>query len=365
MRVFPERPATRPAEGPAAWPGGPGDGDRKSFRRALAARLSRLGSKAAAAALTVFCIVSVNFALIRFMPGDPVTHIVGEDEYLMLEASSPETIEAIRAEYGLDGSLPAQFAAYLARTARLDFGSSYRTKGPVLDTALRRMKFTLLLAVPSTALAAVIGGALGLLAGWRKGGLADMTASPVMGLLQTVPANCLAIAFLLLFSFRLGAFPLGGITEGGLTGAEKALDILWHMALPAAVLTLLKCSSDYMLMKSVVASLRDEEYVLTAMSRGYSEWRILTGHVLKNALCPFITSLCMQFGYILSGSMLVEVVFSWPGMGMLVHESVAGKDFPMLQTCFLFMGACVVACNLLADALVLAIDPRVREGGIG
>ncbi|MDR1042056.1 MAG: ABC transporter permease [Deltaproteobacteria bacterium] len=324
--------------------------------------LKGIARKLAMAAATVFVIVAVNFSLIRFMPGDPVMHIVGEDEYLRLEASSPHTIERIRFEYGLDRPLTAQFATYLAKTARLDFGSSYRSKGPVLGVALRRMKLTLLLAVPATLLAALIGGALGLFTGWDKGGKTDMIATPVMGVLQTVPANCLAIVFLLVFAFGLEAFPLSGTTSGGLHGFAKTKDVLWHMILPVSVLSLLKCSSDYMLMKSVVSAIRDEDYVVTAMSRGYPDRKILAGQILKNALCPFITSLCMQFGYILSGSMLVEVVFSWPGMGMLINESVNGKDFPMLQACFLFMGTSVVAFNLIADVLVMAIDPRVREG---
>ena len=160
----------------------------------------------------------------------------------------------------------------------------------------------------------------------------------------------------------LGWFPISGITSGGLTGFAKGLDILHHMALPLAVLVLYKTSSNYMLMKSTVSLIRQEDYVSTAISKGLSQGKVLSRHVLKNALCPYLTSICMQFGGMLAGSMMTEIVFSWKGMGTLIYDAVNAKDFPMLQTCFLLISICVVAFNLIADLLCLAVDPRVREG---
>ena len=135
------------------------------------------------------------------------------------------------------------------------------------------------------------------------------------------------------------------------------------MTLPLMILVVLRTSSYYMLMKSTVQSIRDEEYITVARSKGFTQGQVLRRHVLKNALCPYLTSVCMQFGHILGGSMLVEVVFSWKGMGTLIYDSVNTKDFPMLQTCFLFIGICVVLFNLLADILNMCIDPRIREEG--
>ena len=159
----------------------------------------------------------------------------------------------------------------------------------------------------------------------------------------------------------MGLFPISGITSGGLSGLEKAVDILWHMALPLMILVILRTASYYMLMKSTVQTIRDEEYITVARGKGFSQGQVLRRHVLKNALCPYLTSVCMQFGHILGGSMLVEVVFSWKGMGTLIYDAVNTKDFPILQTCFLFIGICVVAFNLLADVLNMLIDPRLRE----
>ena len=144
------------------------------------------------------------------MPGDPVVHIIGEDEYLRLEAEAPEVIEEVRREYGLDKPLPVQYITYLNKTLHLDFGNSYRTKLPVLETVLFRMRWTLLLTIPAIVLSSVLGGGLGLRAGWKKGGLLDTIASPIMLFLNTIPTNCMAILFLMVFAFQMGLFPISG-----------------------------------------------------------------------------------------------------------------------------------------------------------
>lgn len=310
----------------------------------------------------IFIIISINFTLIRFMPGDPVMHIIGEDEFLRLQSSAPEVIERIRGDYGLDHSILKQYTIYMGKTLVLDFGNSYRTKEPVMETVVFRMKWTLALAIPATVIAGLLGGACGLMAGWRKGGRFDSIISPIMIMLQTVPSNCLAILFLLIFAFELGAFPISGITSGGLVGIERTIDILWHMVLPLSVLALLKSSGNFMLMKSTISTVKEEEYITVARSRGMTEWQVMKKHALKNVLSPYITYICMQFGSILAGSMMIEIVFSWKGMGTLIYDSVNTKDFPMLQTCFLFMGICIVVFNLIADVLVMAIDHRVKDG---
>lgn len=322
---------------------------------------SRIGRRLAESLFIIFCIVTINFMLIRFMPGDPVVHIIGEDEYFRLESEYPERIEEVRREYGLDQSLGKQYVTYLNKTLHFDFGNSYRIKTPVLETVLFRMQWTLLLAVPTIVISALLGGWLGLRAGMRPGGAFDTGSSTIMMIINTVPTNALAILMLLVFAFQMGRFPISGITSGGLRGWTKTVDIAWHMVLPLSVLVILRTSSYFMLMKSTVKSIRDDEYVTVARGKGFSMGEVRRRHVLKNALCPYITSVCMQFGHILSGSMLVEVVFSWKGMGMLIYDSVNAKDFPMLQTCFLFIGVCVVAFNLIADGINLLIDPRTRK----
>lgn len=313
--------------------------------------------------LIVICIITLNFFLIRFMPGDPVMHIIGEEDYFAMEKESPEVIERIRADYGLDRSLTDQYLSYMKKTVSFDFGNSYRLKTPVLETVLFRLKWTLWLAIPATVIAAILGGWLGLKAGSRPGGRMDSIFTPFFLVLGTIPTNCLAILFLIGFAFKAGIFPISGITSGGLTGIDKTLDIIHHMILPMSVLAVYKTASNYMLMKSTAAMVCGEEYVTTAISKGLTPAQVRKKHILVNAVCPYMTSICMQFGNMLAGSMMTEVVFSWKGMGTLIYDSVNTKDFPMLQTCFLVTAVCVVIFNRIADILCFVIDPRLRGEG--
>ena len=312
--------------------------------------------------LILFCIMTINFFLMRFMPGDPVEHILGEDTYFAMMRTNPETIEEIRSDYGLDRPLPVQYVAYLKKTICFDFGNSYRTKVPVLKTVMFRMKWTLLLAMPAIFLSAFLAGWAGLCAGYKQKGFANIFFSPVMLFFYTIPTNCMAILFLIVFSFKLGLFPISGITSGGLHGLKKTIDIFWHTVLPFSVLVILKMPSFFMLMKGNVQALREEEYVTSAASRGFSDGFILRRHLLKNALCPYITAVCMSLGNMFGGALMVETVFSWKGMGSLIYDSVQGKDYPVLQASFLIIGICVILFNLLADLINLVIDPRVRKG---
>ena len=311
--------------------------------------------------IIILCIITINFMLVRFMPGDPVLHIIGEENYMRMEVEKPEAIEKVRHDYGLDQPVYVQYIKYLGKTIQLDFGYSYRTKAPVINTLLQRMRWTLILSVPSVIISALLGGWLGLQAGWKPGKALDMVVSPVMLILSTIPSNCLAILMLFVLAFKMALFPIAGMTSGNLEGSAKTLDIIWHMTLPMISLIILRMPSYYMLMKSNISSIYREEYITVARSKGFTPRQVLRRHVLKNALSPLITEGFMQFGRILAGSMMVEIIFSWLGMGTLIYDSVNGKDFPMLQTCFLFIGGCVVACNLLADIVNMIIDPRVRE----
>jgi len=318
--------------------------------------------KIAEAVGVIFVIVTLNFFLIRFMPGDPVMHIIGEEDYFYLMTAAPEVIEQVRVSYDLDESFPQQYLTYLNKTAHLDFGNSFRTKTPVLETVLYRMRWTLVLALTGTIIAGFLGGLTGLWAGWKNRGWFALPTGPLFTVLLTIPSYCLAIILLLTFGFHAGLFPIAGITSGGLTGFSKFVDVLWHMALPLTVIVIYKTAANHMLMKSTVTLVKDEAYITTAVAKGLPERRVITRHLLKNSLGPYITYLCMQFGAIFAGAMMVEVVFSWRGMGTLIYEAVNAKDFPILQTCLLFIAICIVAFNLIADILCMLTDPRIKEG---
>ena len=322
----------------------------------------RLLKKAVIAILTVYVVITVSFLMVRFMPGDPLVHLVGQERYYELLEDAPAELERIAERYGLNDTLWEQYVSYLKSTVTLDFGIAYSNKQPVLDNVLERAGWTLVLSVPTFILGGLLGAALGVLAGWKPGGLFDKISTPIMLFLNTVPTNCIGILFLVAFAFKLGWFPVNGMTSGGLSGLAKAADILWHAALPLTLLVLFRTAGNFLLMKSNVSQIRGEEYITTAYSKGLGERKVLFVHVVKNAMLPFVTSLCMQFGGLLSGSMILEVIFGWRGMGNLFYTAVSSRDFPTAQLCFIISAVCVVFGNLLGDLLIALIDPRIKEG---
>ncbi|MEG0379009.1 MAG: ABC transporter permease, partial [Eubacterium sp.] len=232
----------------------------------------------------------------------------------------------------------------------------------VVGVVLFRMKWTLLLAVSAIVISAVVGGALGVLAGYHKGGRLDSVLTFVFLLLETIPANCLALIVLVIFAFNLKWFPVGGMASGGLTGLAKFGDTLYHMVLPVSVLALFRTSGNFLMMKSFVSQIREEEYILTAEAKGLPRRKVLFSHVLRNVMVPYVTMLCMQFGTILSGAMIIEIVFSWKGMGTLIYDGVMQHDYPTVQLCFLMISVCVIFFHFLADILAWRLDPRLKEG---
>ena len=310
---------------------------------------------------TIFLIITISFFLVNSMPGDPLVNIMGDEEYYKVKNSNPELLTEIAEKYGLNESLPQRYFKYLKSILTLDFGYSYVKNQPVLDVALYRLKWTLLLAVPATILSAFIGGWLGIAAGWHSGGALDRIMTPLALVMNTIPTNCVAIIVLAIFAYRLRWFPISGMTSGGLVGWAKARDVLWHMALPLLVMVLSRSCGNFIHMKSYVTQIKSEEYILTATAKGVKRSRILRRHVLKNCFLPYITVLCMQFGHIVSGSIMVEVVFTWVGMGDMMNSSISSSDFPMMQLCFLITAVCMVLSNIAADVLYVVFDPRIEE----
>ena len=312
--------------------------------------------------VTVYVIITLSFLMIRFMPGDPLEHLVGQERYFDLMYDNPEELERIAEKYGLNAPLWQQYLRYLKSTVTLDFGIAYSNKKPVLENVLNRAHWTLILSVPTYILGGLFGAVLGVIAGWRPGKLFDRILTPIMLFLHTVPTNCIGVIFLVTFAFKAGWFPVNGMLTGTTEGWARVLDIAWHAALPLLLLVLFRTSANFLSMKSNVSQASGEEYAVTAFAKGLSSGEVLRRHVVKNALLPYVTTLCMQLGSLLSGSMILEVIFGWKGMGQLFYTAVNSRDFPTAQLCFLISAACIVAGNLLGDILIALIDPRIREG---
>ena len=314
------------------------------------------------AAALVLVAISINFLLIQLMPGDPIVNILGEQEYFLLESKYPELLEEVRSEYGLDGSLGEQYFRFIKNTVTLEFGRSFSSGQSVMDTVLFRMRWTLLLTLTSIVLSAIIGGGLGVAAGYKKGGRLDSVLTFIFLLLETIPANCLALLALMLFGFKLRWFPLSGMASGGVTGIGRFFDTAYHMVLPVFALSTFRTSSNFLMVKSFVSQIREEEYITLAVAKGLPKKTLLGKHVLRSVIVPYVTILCMQFGFMFSGSMLIEVVFSWRGMGTLIYSAVMTRDYPTVQLCFLVTSVCVIFFHFLADILAWKLDPRIKDG---
>lgn len=308
-------------------------------------------------------VVSLNFLLIHLMPGEPLLHILGDEDYYYLLYQHPDHLAALGAAYGLQEPLWVQYVQYVKSIGSLDFGTSFVQQGTVLEIILRHARWTLTLVLPAIVIAAVLGILLGGYAGWTRGGRIDTIFSFLSTALYTVPENSVAILLLVGFSYQLGWFPVGGIRSGQETGWGSGIDTVWHMLLPLSVLVLYKTVYNFFILKSAIVEIRREEYMTTAYAKGLSDFAVFWRHGLKNALLPYLTVLCLQFGHAVAGTMLLEVVFSWQGMGILVYQSVLAKDIPILQGCFLLLSVGVLGFNFLADLLYVVWDPRIGTDG--
>lgn len=314
--------------------------------------MSVSGRKVLLAFLSLLLVVALNFALIHALPGDPLVHLLGEEAYGLL-CDDPAALAVMRADWGLDRPLPAQFLGYVAAVCTGDLGWSAHYGAPVARVMLTRLGWTLVLLVPAVVLSAFIGGWLGALAGWRRG--ADRALTLPALVLYSVPSYCLGL-LLLLAACRWGGLPLGGMGRGG-------GDWLRHLALPLAVLVIHGSAVDFFIMRHAVRQELGEPYVFNAWSRGLTPSRVLWGHILRNALPPYVNVVALNLGFLVGGALLVEIVFAWQGMGTLMYEAVLMRDYPLLSGCLLLLSVCVILANLGADLLHGRLDPRVRRGG--
>ncbi len=315
-----------------------------------------IASRAVRYLTALLIIVTLNFLLPRMMPGDPVMNIVGEEAYY----GSGEALDVLRADLGLDEALHVQYGRYLAGLATGDWGYSYLYLQPVRESITLHLGWTLALVLPSVILAALIAALLGSIAAWRRGSRTDVGLSGVHLFIYSMPHYWLAMLLLLVFSFKLGWFPLGRATSAGVSGLPYLIDVGWHMLLPLLVVTAFKAAYDFLIVRNSVVSILGEDYVLMAQAKGLSGMAVLFRHALRNALAPLVTVTAIQFGMVLSGALLVEVVFSWPGMGTLIYDAIGARDYPLLQSAFLIIAVCVLIANFIADLLYPQLDPRTR-----
>lgn len=301
--------------------------------------------------------VCFNFFLFRVVPTDPLAHMFRG------RSISREAQDALRVAFGLDQPIGTQFLYYLRETFTGNLGISYHSRQPVWDEIVERMPATLALLGTSWLLAALIGTLGGIIAGWRRNTWKDRTITSTTMLFYSVPDFWLGILLLVGFSVILGWFPIGGMHTVGTsyTGFAAVADYLRHLFLPALTLTVAYLGEYTMVTRSSLVEVMSEDYLTVARAKGLRDKVVRNRHALPNALLPVVTLAALNLGFILSGAIAVESVFSWPGLGQATAQAIRGPDFPMLQGLFLLFSASVILFNLIADVLYLYLDPRVEE----
>jgi len=316
--------------------------------------MARLGQHA----LILWVAVTLNFALPRLMPGSPLALLAGAE----LAALTADERAALQAEAGLDRSLPVQYARYLANLARGDLGYSYQRGEPVGAILAARLPWTLLLTGTSQVVALLLGVTLGAWSARRHGRWSDAGLLGAVMCLESLPVFWVGMVLVALFAVQMPIFPTFGATTPWMQhqGPAWIRDVGHHLVLPLVTLTVASLSSTFLVARSVVAALLDEPFVTAARARGMGGRQVLIRHVVPNALPAVATVAVMNLAFVVGGATLVETVFSYPGVGRLVYESVLNRDYPVLQSAFLLLTVVVVAGSVLIDACYPWLDPRVR-----
>ncbi|MDB5413527.1 MAG: transporter permease [Rubritepida sp.] len=311
------------------------------------------------AVIVVLAIVVCNFLLVHAAPGDPASVMAGQSG-----AADPLFLEQLRRQFGLDQPLHVQLWIYLKSVLMLDLGFSHRQQMGVATLILERLPATLLLTGAAFTFAVVGGVTLGALAAQRVGTWADSFITVLALTFYATPLFWVGLMLVLVFSVWLEWLPSFGMSSVGvpMQGIEVVLDVARHLLLPSLTLGLFYLAVYARLTRATMLEVADQDFVKTARAKGVPEGRITRAHILRNALLPVITFAGIQAGQLLGGSILVETVFAWPGIGRLAFEALLSRDYPVLLGVFFCTSVIVVLFNLATDLLYAVIDPRVEVG---
>lgn len=313
--------------------------------------------KLLAALITLVFVLVLNFFLFRILPGNPAKSIARSQKL------SQEDTKKLEAEFGLDKSVPQQFLIYVRETATGNLGISYTSSRPVMEEIGNRVWNTVLLVGLATILMTIIGLLVGIRGAWRRGSKFDVGSLGGSLVLYSMPEGWLGMMLMIIFAVNLGWFPVGGYeSTAGLTGFSHVIDVLNHLMLPLITLTLGYIGEYAIIMRSSLIEVMNEDFITTARAKGLRDKLVRRRHAVPNALLPTVTLVVLNFGYIFGGAIIIEGIFSWPGLGQLTYEAIDALDFPVIQAIVLLSSAAVIFANLVADVLYTYLDPRVREG---
>ncbi|KAA0571586.1 ABC transporter permease [Azospirillum sp. Sh1] len=314
-------------------------------------------SRLVKAAAILIAIVVMNFFLVHAAPGDPAMVMAGE-----AGAADEKFVTQLREQFGLDRPLYEQLGTYVGKIVQGDLGFSYRQQRPVWDILAERLPATLVLTLTAFILALAAGVALGTLAAITVGTWADSAITVVALLAYATPIYWIGLMLSLFFSIQLGWLPAFGYETigAGYTGLAHVADVAVHLILPVITLALFYMASYARLTRASMLEVRSLDFVKTAKAKGLSQSRIVTRHVLRNAILPVITVAGIQAGQLVGGSILIETVFAWPGIGRLAFEAVLQRDYQVLLGIFLVTSIMVILFNILTDILYGLVDPRIQ-----
>jgi ABC-type dipeptide/oligopeptide/nickel transport system permease component len=307
------------------------------------------------ALVTVFAAITMNFALFRLAPGDAVSNLS------RVPHATPETRLAIKKQFGLDKSKGEQYALYLRQLVHGNLGVSFANSQPVSSNLRTAIVNSIPMVLLGTVFAIIVGTLTGVMAAWRRGTpLETVSVTTALGF-YSMPTHWLGLMLVILFA---GILPTGGMTNEFLIDPSwwtHFKDVVTHMALPSLTLGLVLYGEYTLIVRSAMLETLGEDYILTARAKGLRPWTIVRRHALRNALLPIATLVALSLGYIVAGAILIETVFSWPGIGRAVYDAVLARDYPMLQGAFLILTVSVVFFNLVADLVYFKLDPRITQ----
>jgi ABC-type dipeptide/oligopeptide/nickel transport system permease component len=308
------------------------------------------------ALVTVFVAITINFFLFRVLPGSAVTDLS------RVPHATPQLRHALTAEFGLDKPKWEQYLLYLRNLLHGNMGISFAYQQPVSHLLIADLKNTIPMVTVGTFASIVVGVVSGVLSAQRRGSVPDHISTNIAIFAYAFPTQWLGLMLLILFA---GILPAGGMENQFLLTPEPFWqhlgDIATHMILPAATLMLTAYGSFTLVVRSSMLETMGEDYVLTARAKGLSDRLIVWRHAVRNALLPMVTLIALSLGYIVGGALLIEVIFSWPGIGLGMFTAIGQRDYPMLQGGFLILTVSVILLNFIADLVYFRLDPRISE----
>ena len=311
------------------------------------------------ALMTVFVAITINFLLFRALPGNAVADLVRAPH------ASPQLRAALTHEFGLDQPLWKQYVLYLDQLVfHANMGVSFADSQPVTKELTDKLKNTIPMVMIGTLMAIAIGIVTGFLSAWRRSGAVDKVSSSAAIIFYALPTQFIGMMLILMFAQYLPTAGMRNEVENFFSHGStwsSIKDIGLHMVLPAFTLALTLFGEYTLIVRSSMLETLGEDYVLTARAKGLPQRRIVVSHALRNAMLPIVTLVALSLGFIVAGAILVEIIYSWPGIGQAIYSAVSNRDYPMLQGAFLILTVSVVFFNFIADLIYFKLDPRITE----